>query len=102
MTTKDEALNRDHPYVRKMIGCGHGRLFSEPCNECEIVALKDEYRRAVRTVQRVRDLLRERMLPRRQGITFDVYTGLERDWYQDRGDVKRWADNDQPVEEVQT
>ena len=58
MTTKDEALNRDHPYVRKMIGCGHGRLFSEPCNECEIVALKEEYRRAIRTVQRVRDRLR--------------------------------------------
>ena len=50
--------NPDHPYVRKMVGCGHGRLFTEPCNECEIAALKDEYRRAVRTVQRVRDRLR--------------------------------------------
>ena len=50
--------NPDHPYVRKMVGCGHGRLFSEPCKECEIVALKEEYRRAIRTVQRVRDRLR--------------------------------------------
>ena len=57
-TTAMREHNPDHPYVRKMVGCGHGRLFSEPCNECEIAALKDEYRRAVRTVQRVRDRLR--------------------------------------------
>ena len=57
-TTAMRVHNPDHPYVRKMVGCGHGRLFSEPCNECEIVALKDEYRRAIRTVQRVRDRLR--------------------------------------------
>ena len=56
-TTAMREHNPDHPYVRKMVGCGHGRLFSEPCNECEIVALKEEYRRAVRTVQRVRALL---------------------------------------------
>lgn len=61
--------------------------------------MKTAYRKAAR---QKRDLLREQMLPRRNGTTFDVYTGLERDWYQDRGDVKRWADNDQPVEEVQT
>ena len=59
--------------------------------------MKTAYRQAAR---QKRDLLRERMLPRRHGITFDVYTGLERDWYQDRGDAKRWADNDQPVERV--
>ena len=59
--------------------------------------MKTAYRKAAR---QKRDLLRERMLPRRQGTTFDVYTVLDRDWYQDRGDVKRWADNDQAVERV--
>ena len=36
------------------------------------------------------------------GITFDIYHGLARNWYQSAGDVKRWADNGQPVDEVQT
>ena len=47
-----------HPYVRKMIGCGHGVLFADYCKDCEIVALQEQYRHAVRTVQRVRDRLR--------------------------------------------
>lgn len=47
-----------HPYVRKMIGCGHGVLFDDYCKDCEIVALQEQYRNAVRTVQRVRDRLR--------------------------------------------
>lgn len=50
--------NPNHPYVHSMKGCGHGRLFTEPCVDCEIAGLQDEYRRAVRTVQRVRDRLR--------------------------------------------
>lgn len=49
----------NHPYVRKLIGCGHGRLFSEPCVDCEVVGLMDEYNRAVKTVQRVRDRMRQ-------------------------------------------
>ena len=49
----------NHPYVRKLVGCGHGRLFSEPCVDCEVVGLLDEYKRAVRTVQRVRDRMRQ-------------------------------------------
>jgi len=49
----------NHPYVRRMIGCGHGVLFSEPCVECEIVGLLDEYKRAVKTVMRVRDRMRQ-------------------------------------------
>ena len=57
--------------------------------------MKTAYRKAAR---QKRDLLREQMLPRRNGTTFDVYTCLERDWYQDRGDVKRWAENGQPME----
>ena len=47
-----------HPYVRKLIGCGHGRLFSEPCQDCEIVKLHEQYTNAIRTVQIVRDRLR--------------------------------------------
>ena len=38
----------------------------------------------------------------RHGATLDIPTGLIRAWYQLKGDVKRWADNDEPVEEVQT
>lgn len=48
-----------HPYVKKMIGCGHGVLFSDPCIECEVVGLMDEYKRAVKTVMRVRDRMRQ-------------------------------------------
>lgn len=48
----------NHPYVRKLVGCGHGRLFTEPCVDCEIVGLCEEYKRAIRTVQRARDRLR--------------------------------------------
>ena len=39
--------------------------------------------------------------PRGFGITFDIYQGRARSWYQNAGDVKRWADNGQPVEDVQ-
>lgn len=49
----------NHPYVRKLIGCGHGRLFSEPCVDCEVVGLMDEYKRAVKTVMRVRNRMRQ-------------------------------------------
>ena len=59
----DRPVMRDHdpnhPYVRRLIGCGHGVLFSEPCVECEIVGLLDEYKRAVKTVMRVRDRMRQ-------------------------------------------
>uniref|UniRef100_C6BC88 Uncharacterized protein n=1 Tax=Ralstonia pickettii (strain 12D) TaxID=428406 RepID=C6BC88_RALP1 len=48
----------NHPYVRALKGCGHGRLFTEPCIDCEIVGLLDEYKNAVRKVQRTRDRLR--------------------------------------------
>jgi len=59
----DRSVMRDHdpnhPYVRKLVGCGHGRLFSDPCVDCEVVGLMDEYKRAVKTVQRVRDRMRQ-------------------------------------------
>lgn len=47
-----------HPYVKRHVGCGHGKLFTEPCVDCEIVGLMDEYRRAVQTIRRVRDRMR--------------------------------------------
>jgi len=47
-----------HPYALKFIGCGHGVLFVNECVDCEIVGLIDEYKRAVKTVARVRDRLR--------------------------------------------
>ena len=48
-----------HLYLRTLKGCGHGRLFSEPCVDCEVVGLMAEYKRAVKTVQRVRDRMRQ-------------------------------------------
>lgn len=48
----------NHPYVKRLIGCGHGKLFAEPCKDCEIVGLQEEYRRAVKVIMRVRNELR--------------------------------------------
>ena len=47
-----------YPYVSKWIGCGHGKLFTEQCRECEIASLRDEYKSAIKTVIRIRDRLR--------------------------------------------
>ena len=49
----------NNPLLRTLKGCGHGVLFSEPCIDCEVVGLMDEYKRAVKTVQRVRDRMRQ-------------------------------------------
>lgn len=59
----------DHPYVRRLVGCGHGRLLTDPCVECEIVRLHDDYRRAAGTIQVVRDRLRELGAPFPAGFT---------------------------------
>jgi hypothetical protein len=32
------------------------------------------------------------------GTTFDLQTGAARSWYVGADGIKRWADNDQPVE----
>lgn len=48
----------NHPYARTLKGCGHGRLFTEPCVDCEIVRLQEDYRHAARTLQRVGERLR--------------------------------------------
>ena len=56
--TKPKEHDGQHPYVRKLIGCGHGVLFTDYCKDCEIVALQEQYRSAVRTVQSVCDRMR--------------------------------------------
>lgn len=55
---KPKDSDREHPYVKKLVGCGHGVLFTDYCQDCEIVDLQRRYREAVRTVQHVRDRLR--------------------------------------------
>ena len=35
------------------------------------------------------------------GMTMDIKRGTMRKWYMRRGDVKRWLDTDEPVEQVQ-
>jgi hypothetical protein len=47
-----------HPYAKKMVGCGHGVLFSDYCPDCEIVDLQRQYRECVRRVQYIRDRMR--------------------------------------------
>jgi hypothetical protein len=42
-----------------LIGCGHGILFKDYCIDCEIVGLNSQYKDAVKTVQKVRNRLRE-------------------------------------------
>ena len=59
----DRLVMRDHdpnhPYVRKLIGCGHGRTWGDECVECEIAGLLRQYKDAIKTVQRVRNRLRK-------------------------------------------
>lgn len=38
------------------------------------------------------------MILRGFGMTFDTQTGVVRRWYVGSDGVKRWADNDQPVD----
>lgn len=61
MSEREPAREHDpaHPYVHKFIGCGHGRLFTDPCVDCEVVSLMVDYNRAARTVMRVRDRMRQ-------------------------------------------
>lgn len=33
------------------------------------------------------------------GVVICLKTGAARRWYQKKGDVKRWADNDRPVDD---
>lgn len=57
MTTEKEH-DPNHPYVRRLVGCGHGVLFTDYCRDCEIVSIKTRYKSAIRTVQSCRNELR--------------------------------------------
>ena len=48
----------NHPYVRRLIGCGHGVLFDDYCRDCEIVGLLSQLDDAKRTVERTAKRLR--------------------------------------------
>ena len=63
--------------------------------------MKTAYRQAARQKREQRETPPVTQALRGFGITFDIYQGRARNWYQNAGDVKRWADNDEPVEEVQ-
>lgn len=43
----------------EMVGCGHGRLYTEPCVDCEIVGLKQEYKSAVKAIERITKRMNE-------------------------------------------
>ena len=61
--------------------------------------MKSAYRKAAREKRQQREQGdMEAYGLRGNGFTFDIPTGLIRAWYQLKGDVKRWADNDEPVE----
>lgn len=57
--TKFREHDPSHPYVRRLIGCGHGRLFTESCIDCDIVDLMLQYRNAIRTIDIVRGRLQD-------------------------------------------
>lgn len=50
--------NPNHPYVLRLVGCGHGVLFTDYCRDCEIVGVMEQYNRAVRTIAQCRNQLR--------------------------------------------
>ena len=59
--------------------------------------MKSAHRQAAQAKRQQRERTEESGL-RGNGFTFDIPTGLIRAWYQLKGDVKRWVDNDEPVE----
>ena len=63
--------------------------------------MKTAHRKAERQKRQQRETPPDMTAPRGFGITFDIYHGRARNWYQNAGDVKRWADNDEQVEEIQ-
>ena len=63
--------------------------------------MKSAYRKAAQAKRQQRETPPDLPSLRGFGITFDIYQGRARNWYQNAGDVKLWADNDKPVEEIQ-
>lgn len=49
--------DQNHPYIGRFIGCGHGKLFTEPCVDCEVIALTEDYRLSIKALVRARDRL---------------------------------------------
>ena len=49
----------NHPYVRRLVGCGHGVLFKDYCKDCVIVGLLSQRDTAKKTLERTERLLRE-------------------------------------------
>ena len=64
--------------------------------------MKTAHRKAARAKREYREVPDDAPPLSGFGITFDIFTGRARNWYQSAGDVKRWEDNDEPIEEVQT
>ena len=62
--------------------------------------MKTKHREAAKQKRQQREQQTEPEVSGTYGRTFDIYQGRERGWYQNHGDVKRWEDNDQPVEAV--
>ena len=60
--------------------------------------MKSAYRKAARQKREQRETPPDMPALRGFGITFDIYQGRARHWYQNDGDVKRWAENCQPME----
>ena len=59
--------------------------------------MKTKHRQAARAKQERRYYEQEPHLDA-FGLMFDQRTGRKRNWYQDEGDVKRWAETGMPIE----
>ena len=53
--------------------------------------MKTAHRKAERQKRQQRETPPDMPALRGFGITFDIYQGRARNWYQNAGDVKRWA-----------
>lgn len=60
--------------------------------------MKTAHRQAARAKREYRDMPDDAQTLAGFGVTFDIFTGRARNWYQNAGDVKRWAENGQPME----
>lgn len=54
-----EMNDPQHQYVRRFVGCGHGVLFKDYCRDCEVILLVANYKNSQKTIQRVRNRLKE-------------------------------------------
>lgn len=61
--------------------------------------MKTAHRKAARAKQKRRGYFEDEPPLLGFGIVYDAATGRMRNWYQNAGGPKRWADNDRPMEE---